>query len=405
MFKEWVDSCLIMMKDLNIITGEQNKLMNEIKIKTWVPVWCSSTTILAAFLAVLLGGSIGLRAYTIAEKSRERRIEMVQYLRLLRPMVLNFPCEPLPECLHNHADEPKGPENNWNRYQKYRKIKRIYGEGMIYFFQGDYTNAYNRLLDAQRRTELLLEDLSKFYLDRGRVFLRESIEKKREKDPSDKTAVDVSVEYGPLAYRRNIFSKGRITPQQHRRYDPKELRWANHKFRIEKNIEKGYDRIRLAQKARTNALKVEKAVSEGFKMTPLQRKLRIEYYLASIFLARMAKMNAGFIYALKYPYDNYALYNKFTKTERGVFDDVKTPTIEGVRMSWYKNPYLRLGKLNPVFDLRVPSKYRRDLSDAKREVYSEQVDEMIRLKFLREKPPGFEAPGEEGASPPVSVPR
>ena len=136
-------------------------------------------------------------------------------------------------------------------------------------------------------------------------------------------------------------------------------------------------------------------------MTPLQRKLRIEYYLASIFLSRMAKMNAGFIYALKYPYDNYALYNQFSKTERNAFDNVKTPTIEGVRMTWHKNPYIQLRKLNPVFDLRIPSKYRRDLSDSRREIYSEQVDEMVRLKFLREKPPGFEAPGEGGEATPI----
>lgn len=384
-----------------MLVDKQNNLMKKIKMKAWMPTWSAPSTIFAILLAILIGGNVSLRSYTIAEKSRERRIDMVHYLRFLRPMVLNFPCEPLPECLQSHADEPKGPETSWNRYQKYQKIKEIYGAGMIYFFQGEYSNAYNRLLDAQRRTELLLEDMSKFYLDRSRVFLRESIEKKREKDPSDKTAVDISIEYGPLSYRRGVFAKGRITPQQHRRYDPKEFRWAKHKYRIERNIEKGYYRIKLAQKARFNALKVEKAVTKGFKMTPLQRKLRIEYYLASIFLSRMAKMNAGFIYALKYPYDNYALYNQFSKTERNAFDNVKTPTIEGVRMTWHKNPYIQLRKLNPVFDLRIPSKYRRDLSDSRREIYSEQVDEMVRLKFLREKPPGFEAPGEGGEATPI----
>ncbi len=334
----------------------------------------------------LLPASAG--AYSVAEKAQDKRIELMGYLRVMKPIVYNFPCEPWPTC-YQPPREGDSLYQEGERVDLFKEIKRIYQEGMIYYFEGNYINAYNRFLDAQVRSERLLEDLSQFYLDRTEQMLRDSIEKKNPDNPEDMTVVDVGVEYGPGSRKRRDFNYDRDAPLTARRYDPREVHWAKNKYRMEKNVEKGYEHLGIAKKVRYLALNVDRNLTKNQKIQPGHRKKRIEYYIASIRMARLAKINAAFIYALKYPFDNYALHNVHGLTEEGLFEEPKTPSLEDITMNWTENPYVLPKKLHPVFDLRVPAMYRRDLTDSRDEIYEEEVNVLVRMKYYEKKPESF----------------
>jgi hypothetical protein len=38
--------------------------------------------------------------------------------------------------------------------------------------------------------------------------------------------------------------------------------------------------------------------------------------------------------------------------------------------------------MNPVFDLRVPEKYRRDASDARDQIYDDQLDINVNYRYM-----------------------
>ena len=85
---------------------------------------------------------------------------------------------------------------------------------------------------------------------------------------------------------------------------------------------------------------VDRNLTKNQRVTPDQRKQRIEFYLGSIRMAQLAKVNAAFIYQLKYPFDNYALHNVHGFTEQGGFEEREVPKLEDVRMNWTDNPYV-----------------------------------------------------------------
>lgn len=357
-------------------------------------------------VAVLLCLTLGVfvapqatNAYSVAEKAQLKRIELVQYLRKLKPMVYNFPCKPFPEC-YQPPEDGKIYTQTGARVDLFKDIKRVYQEGTIYYFEGNYLNAYNRFLDAQVRTERLLEDLSQFYLDRTEQMLRDSIEKKNPDDPEDMSVVDIQVEYGPASRKRRDFQNDRDAPLSKRRYKAKEAHWAYNKYRIEKNVEKGYEHLGLAKLARQRALRVDRNLTKNQRLTPAQRKARIEFYLGSIRMAQLAKVNGAFLYQLKYPFDNYALHNVHGFSEGGRFEERAVPKIEDIRMNWTENPYVLPKKLHPAFDLSMPAVYRRDISDAQGMIHEEEVDILVRMRYYDDKPESFNR--EAGENPPAN---
>ena len=242
-----------------------------------------------------------------------------------------------------------------------------------------------------------MEDLSQSYLDRTELMMRDSIEQKDYsyiKDPkkrtaaeqNDKTLVDISIEYGPNSKLRQDFMYRREAPNETRRYTPKQVHYARNKYRIEKNMEKGYYHLGIARKARQKGLTVDKYLAAHQKLTPAHRKKRIEFYIKTVQLARLSKLNAEFIYRLKYPYDNYGMDGIPDKEIDQLSDASSVPEIEKVRMNWLKNPYYRPKKLHPVFDQRLPARYRRDATDVRNWTYSDEVDMNIKFKFYK-KPP------------------
>ncbi len=332
-------------------------------------------------------------AYSVAEKAQIKRIELVKYLRHVKPLVYNFPCTPFPDCYQ--VPEGGAKFQQGERVDLFKDIKRVYQEGTIYYFEGNYLNSYNRFLDAQVRMERLLESLSQFYLDRTEQMLRDSVEKKNPNDPDDMSVVDIQVEYGPASRKRLDFGNDRDAPLTQRRYEAKEARWAYNKYRIEKNVEKGYEHLGLAKLARQRALMVDRNLTKNQRVTPDQRKQRIEFYLGSIRMAQLAKVNAAFIYQLKYPFDNYALHNVHGFTEQGGFEEREVPKLEDVRMNWTENPYVLPKKLHPAFDLSMPPRYRRDISDARGMLYEEEVDIVVRMRYYDDKPESFQQEGGE----------
>ena len=336
-----------------------------------------------AFIMLLLATTQG-SAYSVAEKAQKRRIEIIGYLRLLKPMVYNFPCEPFPEC---YAELKKNDKlEDAQRIKMYLDLKKIYQEGMVYYYEGQYLKAYNRFLDSQTRTENILEQLSLFYITRTQIMMRDSLEKKNPEDPSDMTVVDVSIEYGPNSRKRRDFADDREAPHSIRRYNAKEVHWAQNKWQIEQNVKKGYEYLGLARQARNDALLVDVHLAKDKGPTTYIKQKRIENYLIAIKHARQAKMNAAYIYQLKYPYDNYVLFNKNGLTEnKGTAQPGEKQSIENVSMNWTFNPYVYPEKLHPVFDLRVPARYRRDTTDSRNMIYEEEVDINIEMKYFNEE--------------------
>lgn len=333
-----------------------------------------------AILASALAGAV--YPESVAEKASDKRTELIAYLRDLRPMILNFPCEPMPACLPQ-GDDKTEPE----RIKAYNEIKRIYQEGLVYYYERNFVNAYNRFLDAQGRMEQVMEAVSQSYLDRTEVMLRDAIEKKNPNDMSDYSVTDISVEMGPSSKIRRDMKMKREAPSETRRYDPRQFHYVMAKHEIEKNMEMGYNVLGSAREARMKALMVDKNLAPHQKIEPHHRRMRIEFYVSSIQLCRQAKRNAENIFALKYPYDNYALLNPSGKSEKLKDKAGEVPEIAGSKMNWSKNPFVFPKDLNPVFDLRLPEAYRRDAVDTRNLVYADEIDVNVKFRYFQGKPP------------------
>lgn len=342
-----------------------------------------------AILFLLVLGLTPIYSESVMEKASAKRVQLIKVLRTLRPMINNFPCEPFPECMPPEAGDKQGMQAT-ERPKRFEDAKRVYQEGLIYYFEGNYVNAWSRFLDTEMRVEALLEGLSQFYIDRTDEMMRDAIEKKDENNPTDKSVVEITIDYGPGSKLVRDYTRDREAPHTERRYEPREVHYFYNRYRIEKNMEKGYEHLGLAKTARMRALTVDKNLAPGQKIDHHHRALRIDYYLDSIYLARRAKLNAEFIFGLKYPYDNYYLQNPFGKTETTRNKTGESVTTDGVTMNWSENSYIYPANLNPVFDKAIPDKYRRDAVDAREMRYADEVDTAIKLRYQQKKPPSFQ---------------
>ncbi len=348
------------------------------------------------FLLVLITYQTNLYSESAAEKAVFHRNSLIETLRLIRPMVYNFPCAPFPECL------PEDPEqrlkNPGLHVELYRKAKRIYQEGLVYLYEKNYVNSYSRFLESQAVIDKLLELISQLYIDRAELMFREAIEKKNPNEPNDMAIVDISMDFGPGSKLRKDFEKAREIPLDPRRYDPKNFHWAINKYKIEQATQKGYEFLGLAKEARRKAVEIEKDVNKTTKLSPELLVKRIEFYKKSIELAKQTKLNAEFVFALKYPYDNYPIYNQFGKTENAEGKPGEIPSLHGVKMNWSKNPYVYPKNLHPIFDFRTPEKWHVDTVDARGMRFDDEFDVMIKFRYYKNQKPPVEI--LEDKSPP-----
>ncbi|EQA37757.1 hypothetical protein LEP1GSC047_4040 [Leptospira inadai serovar Lyme str. 10] len=331
--------------------------------------------------AILHGEAVSMKAY-------KKRVELLTYLREIEPIVRNYPGEPkTPQNQQGQA----APQSEGDRIGKYKELKRLYQEGLLYYFEGNHVNSYRRFLEAQLGMELLLEEISQAYVERTEEILKTAIERKNQNNPQDKALVDIAVEYGQGSYIRADMKENREAPHFRRMYNPREYHYVTNKYTIEKNMELGYQFLGEAKETRNNALKIEKQLEKHQKLQPSHRKYRIEYYLGAINLCRDARANAVNIFKLKYPYDNYFIQRSDAKTEElkneyGEITPAEVVSIEGITYDFTQNPLVRMdAKMSPVFDKRIPDEYRRDAVDILGRVYDDEISSRLYLRWDAEK--------------------
>jgi tetratricopeptide (TPR) repeat protein len=347
-------------------------------------------------LMILFLQASTLQAESAGEKAVFHRNLLIEHLRKLGAMVYNFPCDPFPECLPSDPEERI--KNPGIHVGLYRKAKRIYQEGIVYLYEKNYVNAYSRFLEAEAVIDKLLESLSQQYIDRAELMFREAIEKKNPNDPNDMSLVDISMDFGPNSKLRRDFDKAREIPLDPRRYDPRNFHWAINKYKIEQASQKGYEFLGLAKQARQKAVELEREANKTQKIAPDVLVKRINLYMKAIEHAKQTKLNAEFVFALKYPYDNYPLFNQFGKTEKIDDKPGEIPSLHGVKMNWSKNPYVYPKNLHPIFDFRTPEKWHVDTVDARNMRFDDEFDVMIKFRYYKNKKPPVEI--LEDKSPP-----
>lgn len=343
--------------------------------------------------------STQIQAQPVSNKAYTKRVELLGYLREIETIVKNYPIleenweKPQPD-----DPQPKGRFQG-DSVSRYDKIKRLFQQGLVYYFEQNYVNSYTRLLEAQLETEQLLEDVSQFYINRTEEMLKSALDRKDENDPIDKDVISISIEFGPGSKIRSHQLEPREAPKIQRQYEPKEYHYVLNKYAIEQNISQGYRKLSEAKEHRIKALKFENNLEKYQTLNPTHRKYRIESYLATIHKCREARANALEVFKLKYPYDNYYLTAAETEKQNPDYGDVvkgnnsqvnalafseydqgKDKPIEA-KMVYKNNPYVNYKNLNPVFDQRIPEKYKRDAIDILKKVYEEEIDHNIRLRY------------------------
>jgi hypothetical protein len=329
-------------------------------------------TVLFAFSSVF-GEGVHSKAYS-------KRVELIGYMRFLEPIVKNYP-----NSREKYGNDESKNNKKGNRAKEYAIIRRLFQEGLLFYYEGKHVNAYTRFLEAQLGTEKLLEKLSQEHIERTEDMMKACVDRKDESNPNDKTLVDITVEFGDKSKVRRFHAQNResiylpadgkeknaklydINP---RIYEPKQYHYVLNKGAIEENVERGMQNLAFAKTARIKALKIENTLEEGRILMPTHRKYRIEQYLAAISKSREARWHASNVFKLKYPYDNHNHLINAGKTK-----------LEGVDMEYRDNPYAKLKNLRPVFDNRIPQDFRRDATDIYGRVYEEEIDEGVRLKY------------------------
>lgn len=329
-------------------------------------------------------------AEAVSSKAYKLRVDIIGYLRELEPIVKNFRGED-PDGKPAPLEAAEGKEGF--RIRKYNEAKRYFQEGLQYYYEGNYVSAYQRFVECQLGIEKMMEEISQMYVLRGEDMMKTAMERKNPNNPLDKALLDISIEYGKGSYfRTDVFEAPREAPFSRRMYDSKETHYVYNKYTIEKNMELGYRHLGLAKEARINALKIERNLEKHQKLQPSHRKFRIEQYFGAVNLCRDAKANALNIFKLKYPFDNYYLFNSKGLAEGSIDDasgdkkDGEATKIDGVTYDFSKNPYVRFDeRLQAMFDVRVPEDFRVDHADVRGRIYEIDSNNLVFLKYDRER--------------------
>lgn len=344
-------------------------------------------------LCSFLFAYIGVSAEAVNMKAYEKRVEILGYLRVLEPIVKNYPGDPAEKKAEPAGTTAANPEKAvGERLRKYNDIKRIYQEGLLLFFEGGlpgYVKSYNRFIEAQVHIEQLMEELTDKYIRDTETMLLASINKKPDEEYADnkdnkevdKALVDISVEFGRGSKVNAEHSEAREAPVYRRQYKPKEYHYVLNKHAIEESTEMGFRLLGQAKSAQQDGIRIENHIDKPRQsIQPEQRKKRIEQYFTAINKCKDARATAVNIFHLKYPYDNEYLQGDKEVTQ-GTEKTGADPA--GVTMNYRINPYVVLKKLNPIFDNSIPNKYKRDAVDILGKVYDEEVDEKIRFSTIK----------------------
>lgn len=343
-------------------------------------------------LATFLLGMNHIYATSVTAKAQETRVDLLNYLRQLEPMVKNYPgkdlkdnkdVNPLDIVTAKDDTAPRG-----DRIIKYDAIKRLYLEGVMYYYEGRYINSYRRFLEAQINTEQLMEELSQYYIEGTDEILKSAMEMRSETDQNmkgkdgkpaqnDRDVVDISVESGRGSAIFPIHRTPRQAGEHVRDYNPKDYHYVLNKDAIEGSASMGYKLLSQAKTEKLEALKIEKNLEKHQKLNPEHRKQRIEMYFNVIARCRESRMAAMNIFRLKYPNDNYYLQEKNDEAS----DVIKDEKNVNVKNHYRLNPFVYPAHINPIFDNRIPVGFRRDASDMHNKIFAHEVNGKIKMKY------------------------
>ena len=313
----------------------------------------------------------------VSTKSYDKKIENLKYIKQIEILVLNL----------------KSMDKKQDKIKDYQKIKNTYEEAYIFYLEGQYPSSYKRFLDTEILIERILEEISQFYIERTQDMLKDSIEKIDKQSPNDKTLIEISTDYSKLSFEDKK-AKGLRSfpfPGKKRNYDEKNFHYIRDNYKIQLSVENSYKYLRESKEMRIKALKIGLDLEDHKKLSSEERKKRIGYYFDTIELCKKAKVNAIQTFRLKYPYNNYYLYNIEAKKNEKAEGESNRVYIEDHTMDFTKNKYVNYRNISPIFDNRIPAKYKIDAIDNQNLVYVHEIDEKI--KFTWENKEGKKSVG------------
>lgn len=265
----------------------------------------------------------------VSMKAKDKRYELLTYMLNLEVAMANFGTE--------------------DQKETYEDIKKDYSIGLAFFFEENYLTAYETFLTAQSKMEKLYEEVTMDYLTRTEKLLQAAAEE----------VVELELKYTKGSETVERFLRDREAPKEKVAYDPKDFHKVYDKRAILNNLQKGYEMLGEAKRVRQRAIDYEKFQEEGKDITPRIKKTRLDHYMATIDLARQAKVNAIHVFQLKNRNEIYKVQKKY--------DD---------------NFFMVEKDLDPVFDTRIPEEFVIDANDALERVHEEEVNIKLKMQTI-----------------------
>ena len=321
-------------------------------------------------LLIFLFSAMPIFSELASTKSYYKRSEILDYIKKIEISVKNL----------------KSKNEEQDKMQAYQKIKDIYEEATIFYLEGDYRNSYKRFLDSEILVERIMEEISQYYIERTQEILKDSIEVKDKENQNDKTFTQILTDYSKFANEHDKVKRSRHFPfpSKKRSYDAKNFHYIRDNEQIRKSIENSYAYLRGAKDSRVKALKIGLELEDHKQITTDARKERIGYYFDTVTLCKKAKLNAIKTFQLKYPHDNYYLRSQTAMKRPGTENEDDRVYVEDYTMNFTKNKYLDYNNISPIFDNRIPAKYKVDAVDIYDKVYEDEIDEKIKYAWDEE---------------------
>ena len=373
----------------------------------------SSTTLANALLYLsiiifpLFFVSKKTKAYSYAEMTQVSIKDASTSLRFLNIAANNFFCKNYPNCANKKGNKviqfnkaEASDSKNTNFIMAYKNIEQLYIQVYKSYYRGQYAVSYKLVSQLQDNITNLLELLSEVYLKRTDLIINNVL--LYQDNSKDIKLLEILLYYAPNSSNVREFLRNReLVPYRNKSYNAKDFIKFKNKKDMFVSLKEANEIYHQAKEANTRARKFDKLPLNYEELLqseeiPLEkrrtRKLdffekieRIRLYKNSIIRSREAKMLSLHIYQLKYPFKNYPFYNRnASHKETKVKNEITSqPIIECMQMNWLENPYVEIDNLHPIFDLSIPSIYRKDAVDARSEIYEEEFNRRIKLEGLR----------------------
>lgn len=294
-----------------------------------------------------------------AEKAKAKRSETLKDLVFIDIPIRNF-----------------GDDDKKNRYNE---IKKKYSVALGFFFEENYVESYRSFLDAQTELDKLYEEMSAAYIDRTSAILQDALQQ----------VVEVELKYAPNTEFVQRFLRDREAPKEKPLYDPKDFHLVYDKYAIIDALNKGYELLGISRRASIEAQEVEKVFEPQLESDdpaiknmrienrdPKVRRIRLDTYKKVIENCRQAKLNALYVFQLLHR-------NRMYLVQKGEFSS-EAP-YDAKQGEFNQNYYVREKKLDPIFDPRIPDKYKIDGSDSLNRWHDEEIRMRLNMETIQTK--------------------